>query len=115
MAGEGRNLPRRSIAREFVSSTVAHRGWRVSCADTSQPIRKSTNARVDIHIYMRRLICKYRERLRFDPDMATTPVLNIENIVSWRQRQPIIAITVHRDSSNLLFSVAVQDNQRIIE
>ena len=55
---------------------------------------KLTNARVDGHIHADGLICHYCERLRRRADMAAPAVVAIQNVISWRQSDPIFSILV---------------------
>ena len=95
MTCEGRNLPRQLIARKLISSIAAQAFVAVSRAGERQPARKLTNARVNGHIHADGLICHYCERLRCRADMPTPAVLDIQNVISWRQSdRAIISILV---------------------
>ena len=73
---------------------------------------KLTNARVNVHIHVHGLICHYCERLRRRADMARRRrSLHIQNVISWRQSDPIFSILVRCHARDFLFLVTAQDDQ----
>ena len=75
---------------------------------------KLTNARVDGHVHAHGLICHYCERLRCCPDVPPSAVLDIQNVISWRQRNAILSSLVRCHARDFFLFVTGQDNQRII-
>ena len=57
---------------------------------------KLTNARVDGHVHAHGLIRHYCERLRRHAGMPAPPVLDIQNVISWRESDPIVSMLVCR-------------------
>jgi hypothetical protein len=114
MTCEGRNLPRQLIARKLTSSIAAQAFVAVSRVGERQPARKLTNTRINGHIHMDGLICQYRERLRCGADMPTPAVLDIQNVISRRERRAVIAISVSRYTHNFFLAVRAQDDQQIL-
>src|SRR5262249_45806064 len=107
MTCEGRNLPRQLIARKLTSSIASHMA--VGRLDESQPNRKSTDASVNSHVHLHGLICNHCEWLRRRAEVTATAVLTIQNVISWRQSDPIVSTLVCCHMGDLSFFVAVQD------
>ena len=75
---------------------------------------KLTNARVNDHIHADGLICHYCERLRRRADVAAPAVVAIQNVISWRQSDPIFSILVCCHVRDFCLLVTAQDDEWII-
>jgi len=78
-------------------------------------MRKLTNARVDGHIHVHGLICHYCERLRCRANVPALAVLDIQNVISRRQTNPIVSILVCCHVRNFCLFVTAQDDKWILD
>ena len=86
----------------------------VSRVGERQPARKLMNPRINGHVHVHGLICHYCERLRHRADVPASAVLDIQNVLSRGQSDPIISIVVRCDARNLSLLVTAHDDKRVV-
>jgi hypothetical protein len=111
MTCEERNLPRQLIPRKLISPITHVRTLLCYLAAGPPPTaRKLTDSHVDIH----GLIRNYSKRLRCRTEAPRSMVLDIENVISRRERNAIISIGVRCHPRDFFLLVTAQYSQWII-
>jgi len=81
-------------------------------ANEGESVKAKSNH--DVHINTGGLIRDNSEGLRPGANALAHTILNVENVISWRQRDPIIALSVRCDARDFFVVLLAQDDQRIL-
>ena len=113
LRGEKFTAPINRTKTYFVNHSRTH-APALSCDRSAATARKLTDSGVDIRVHVHGLIRNYSKRLRCRTEAPRSMVLDIENVISRRERDAIIFIGVRCHPRGFLLLVTAQDGQWII-
>src|SRR4029077_20321660 len=97
---------------QWAGAVFCKGGLAIDVANEGESVKAKSNH--DVHIDMGDLIRDDSEGLWPGANTLAHTILNVENIIPRRQRDPIISLPVRCDARDFFVVLLGQDNQRIL-